>query len=72
MSLFLGGRYHVTWTDRHMTPAAWRSHAFTPRQWDALLSPPPCRPRLTRTTEALARGGTCDGDVGTQGDGSAG
>ncbi len=38
--LLLGGRYLVIWTDRHVTPADWRTHAFTPRQWGALFPPP--------------------------------
>ena len=38
--LFFGGRYVVTSVDRHVTPADWRRHAFTPRQWDALFPRP--------------------------------
>jgi hypothetical protein len=37
---FLGGRYIVTWTDRDVVPADWRTRVFTPAQWEALFPPP--------------------------------
>ena len=48
------GRYLVTWSDRPVTPADWRTREFTPRQWGALFPPPLGEDNEIRPREAPA------------------